>query len=603
MKMYMVSIHNSNNVQRFVFVNAFNRFSGLRINACCYDKLGVERARVGYDDWDTPTRAMRDATGNAANLAAFDVAVGGYANYVADDCTYHIEEITGDLFKWFMHWGLPFTYRALDELGNRFGWSIKRDMIRNIINSMEQRLSRLQGTPPQWHIHSKGLVGRRTWVFMAQKDFCTNMGKLIAESIKERDDLFSDTFMEEYDVDSALHNRIAQAANDALRGRGIDFGLDEFHCDHWDHSGNGSEVNIGRGRYRAYCHHCVEDSDVVIETYDSGILMLRDQAYYCDNNEEYYEHEPERDYDEDSDDYDRDSDTDRLMSYSTNVLDFLEKDNSFTSSPFGEFHMGVELELVTSGGMSSAIEDLRGQLGETYMICKSDGSLPDGGVEVVTAPRGLLEHIKRFKDWNINSYYRAWNTGKCGMHVHVDSRAFTRMTLGKFIVFINDAKNAEFIRKIAGRHPHIDSQAQTYCAAEGQEVIENPSKALKGKSTNRYYMVNTTCLRRPESDRLGVRYAGERHFNTIELRVFRASLKKERLLAQIEFTHAVIMFCRVASMRELNGIEFLKWLKASDNRYPHLADWYGIRRRVGAKNAAPAETLCADNLVATTPSV
>jgi glutathione S-transferase len=173
------------------------------------------------------------------------------------------------------------------------------------------------------------------------------------------------------------------------------------------------------------------------------------------------------------------------------------------------------------------------------------------------------------------------------------------MTLGKFIVFINDAKNAEFIRKIAGRHPHIDSQAQTYCAAEGQEAIENPSKALKGKSTNRYYMVNTTCLRRPEADRLGVRYAGERNFNTIELRVFRASLKKERLLAQIEFTHAVIMFCRIASMRDLDGVSFLKWLKTTDNRYPHLSDWYGIRRRVGAKNAAPTEVNCADTLVDT----
>ena len=604
MKMYMVSVSTANGVRRFVFANAFKRFAGLEINACCFNKLGVERARVGYDDWDTLPRTMRDAT--ITDLAALNVAAADFANRIAIlegvATTFITEELRGDMRKWFMTWGLQFTYRMYVDLCDHLTWGVKREKMRDIINSMEQRLSRLHGNPPQWHIHYKGIVCRSTWVFMAQKDFCTLMGKLIAESIKEGDDLFSDTFMEEYDVDSDLHNRIAQAANDALRSR-IDFGLDTFHCDHWDHFGNGSEVNIGRGRYRAYCHHCVENSDVVIETYDSGILMLRDQAYYCDNNEEYYEHEPERDYDEDSDDYDRDSDTDRLMSYSTNVLDFLEKDNSFTSSPFGEFHMGVELELVTSGGEGSAIEDLRGQLGETYMICKSDGSLPSGGVEVVTAPRGLLEHIKRFKDWNINSNYRAWNTGKCGMHVHVDSRAFTRMTLGKFIVFINDVKNAEFIRKIAGRHPHIDSQAQTYCAAEGQEAIENPSKALKGKSTNRYYMVNTTCLRRPEADRLGVRYAGERNFNTIELRVFRASLKKERLLAQIEFTHAVIMFCRVASMRELNGIEFLKWLKASDNRYPHLADWYGIRRRVGAKNAAPAETLCADNLVATTPSV
>lgn len=109
-------------------------------------------------------------------------------------------------------------------------------------------------------------------------------------------------------------------------------------------------------------------------------------------------------------------------------------------------------------------------------------------------------------------------------------------------------------------------------------------------------MVNITCLRPTEADRLGVRHVGERSFNTIELRVFRASLKKERLLAQIEFTHAVIMFCRVASMHDLDGVSFLKWLKTTDNRYPHLSDWYGIRRRAGAKNAAPAEVNCVDNL-------
>jgi hypothetical protein len=604
MKMYMVSINTADSVRRFVFANAFKRFAGMQINLCCYDKLGVERARVGYDDWDMLPRTMREAT--ITDVAALDVAVRAYAEYIADNhdaaTTHTVEEVKGDMLKWFMTWGLQFTYRMCSDLCDHLAWGVKRDKMRSIISNMEERFSRLHGNPVQWRISYKGATYRSECGFKTQKDFCASMGKLIAESIKERDDLFSDTFMDEYDVDADLHNRIAQAANDALRGRGIDFGLDEFHCDHWDYRGNGSEVNIGRGRTRAYCHSCVEDSDTVIETYDSGILMLRDQAYYCANNEEYYEYEPEDQYD-DSDSDDNDGDTDRLMSYSANVLDFLEKDNSFVTSPFGEFHMGVELELVTSGGVSSAIDDLRNQLGAEYMICKSDGSLPDGGVEIVTAPRGLLEHIKRFKDWEINSYYRAWNTGKCGMHVHVDSRAFTRMTLGKFIVFINDAKNAEFIRKIAGRHPHIDTQAQTYCAAEGQEAMENPSKALKGKSSNRYYMVNTTCLRSPEANRLGVRYVGERSFNTIELRVFRASLKKERLLAQIEFTHAVIMFCRIASMRDLNGVSFLKWLKTTDNRYPHLADWYGIRRRAGAKNAAPTEVNCADNLVATTPSV
>ena len=597
MKMYMVSIVNAEEIRKLVFVNAFNRFTGLTVNSCCYGKLGVDRARVDYDDWDMLPRTIREAT--ITDLAALDVAARAYAEDVADHrnaaTTYVIEEVKGDLLKWFMTWGLPFTYRMYGALCDTLSWGTKREMMRGIISNMENRLSRMLGNPVQWRISYKGANYRSEYGFKLQKEFCTSMGALIAESIKEDEDLFSQPFMDDYDVDSELHHRIAQAAHDALVTRHISFGLTEYYCDHWDHTGNGSTVRIGGGRYRDYCSHCAESTDVVIETYDTGILMLREVAYWHDGNEEYYEHEP--DYDEDSDEGgDDDRDTSSLMSYSANVLDVLDKDASFTSSPFGEFHMGVEVELVTSGSVSEAVTDLRTQLGEDYIICKSDGSLPSGGVEVVTAPRGLHDHIARFKAWVIDSKYRAWNTNKCGMHVHIDSRAFTRLTLGKFIMFINDEKNADFVRKLAGRHPHIDEQARTYCAAEGQYAMENPSKALKGKSMSRYYMVNTTCLRSPEASRLGVSYVGERNFNTIELRVFRASLKKERLLAQIEFTHAVVMFCRVASMRDLNGASFLKWLKSTDNRYPHLSDWYGIRRRVGAKNAAPSESTCVDNL-------
>lgn len=598
MKMFLVSIVSANRAYKFLYINALNRFAGIRINACCYPKLGVARERVNHDDWDLLPRALRELP-TINDMSSMHSILRKYTEFIAEsNCepmtTYLIEEVTGDLRQWFMTWGLPFTYRLYADLCESIAWGAKREKMRGIIVDMEVRYSRLVGNPVNWRLNYKGTTYRSEYGFKADRSFCASMGALIAESIKEKEDLFSNAFMEDYEVNRSLHNRIAQAANDALRERGIAFELDTFHCDHWGESGSGSEVNIGRGRYRAYCQHCVEDSDVVIETYDTGILMLREQAYWSDSSEEYYEHDFDRDEDEDSD---SEENANHLMSYSTNVLNLLNKDDSFTSSPFGEFHMGVELELVTSGFVDSAVSDLRSRLGEDYIICKSDGSLPSGGVEVVTAPRKLTDHIKRFKDWVIDSQYKAWNTGQCGMHVHIDSRAFTRMTLGKFIVFINAEDNADFIRKIAGRHPLRDSQAQSYCAAEGQDAMENPSKALKGKSSNRYYMVNTTCLRPTEADRLGVRYVGERNFNTIELRIFRASLKKERLLAQLEFTHAVIMFCRVASMRDLDGVSFLKWLKTTDNRYPHLSDWYGIRRRAGAKNAAPAETNCADTLV------
>jgi hypothetical protein len=213
-------------------------------------------------------------------------------------------------------------------------------------------------------------------------------------------------------------------------------------------------------------------------------------------------------------------------------------------------------------------------------------------------PHGLTKHIETFKAWDIDPAYRAWNTGKCGMHIHIDSRAFTQLTLGKFLMFINSNGNVDFIRKIAGRHPSVDDQARSYCAAEHQSILVNPKQAVKNKSGERYRMVNMMNLGGREAMRLGLSmdnsYNGK--YNTVELRIFRASLKKERLLAQIEFTHAAVMFCRVASWRDLNGASFIKWLRTVVGQYPALTKWYGVRQIHTSTPTviAPASETCAD---------
>jgi hypothetical protein len=255
---------------------------------------------------------------------------------------------------------------------------------------------------------------------------------------------------------------------------------------------------------------------------------------------------------------------------------------------------------MTSGDNSTneSAESVRSRLGSSYCIIKSDGSLPHNGFEVVTTPQGLAKHIEVFKAWEIDPAYRAWNTGKCGMHVHIDSRAFTQLTVGKFLMFINSSGNVDFIRKIAGRHPSVDEQARSYCAAEHQSILANPKTAVKGKSGERYRMVNMMNLGSREAKRLGLSmdnsYNGR--YNTVELRIFRASLKKERLLAQIEFTHASVMFCRVASWRDLNGTSFVKWLKTVAGQYPALVKWYGVRNVHTSTPTviAPAQDTCTD---------
>lgn len=599
MKLYLVQLHLvGGQVARLIFVNAFNRFKGYRVNERFANQLYRPDAdNVRYDDWDNAPVEFR-----AIKITTLDELETNCAEYVRESALafgYTIDEITGEQRKWWLESSAhEFIIRCLNDIRPALASAHLRQRFDAVLSSIQLRLyPRFNGgrhyRALSFEYKNKTYSASAASSYRYYRQRCKDMAKLIAQSIRDDADVFSDEFMQDYDHHSSIDSRIATAAHNALNN----IQITEQHCDHWDYPHNTSEVNIGRGRYRSYCSCCVDDGDIVIETYDTGILMLRDEAYWSDADEEYYEHEQERDDDSDYDSSDRDSDDpDRLLSYSTNVLDLLSKDTSFDTSAFGEFHMGIELELVTSGETYEAVSDLRSRLGEDYIICKNDGSLPLGGVEIVTSPRKLTDHISRFKAWEVDTRYTAWNNGRCGMHVHIDSHAFTRLTLGKFIMFMNAEGNADFIRKLAGRHPKYDEQARSYCAAEGQPVLANPSKALKGKSNSRYYIVNTTCLRRVEAERLGVSYVGERQFNTVELRIFRASLKKARLLAQIEFAHALVMFCRVASYRELDGVSFLKWLKSTDNRYPHLSDWYGIRRRVGAKNCAPAEIACADSV-------
>jgi hypothetical protein len=439
-----------------------------------------------------------------------------------------------------------------------------------------------------------------SWYYDHSKDYFkiarkhyADFGRLVARAKAGDESITNDelrsAFFELSGRYSEAGSHIENAFN-AIEGMG-DMEITHCDCGHYEDSNNTHDV-----RNDTWCDSCFDDNAVFVE--DENEYWPRDDAYYSETRDAYYSYD--RDEDDDNDDDDDDNDRNQpIMSYSTNVLHVLDYPSGIKSSHFGEFTLGIELEM-TSGDndCNEAAELVRSRLGSDYCIIKSDGSLPSNGFEVVTSPQGLAKHIEKFKAWEIDPAYRAWNTGKCGTHVHIDSRGFTQLTLGKFLMFINSAGNVDFIRKIAGRHPSVDEQARSYCAAEHQSILANPKKAVKGKSGERYRMVNMCNLGGREAQRLGLSmdnsYNGK--YNTVELRIFRASLKKERLLAQIEFTHASVMFCRVASWRDLNGTSFVKWLKTVAGQYPALTKWYGVRQVHTSTPTviAPAQDTCSD---------
>ena len=440
------------------------------------------------------------------------------------------------------------------------------------------------------HARFKGGFYYLPSTLLAARNAFREFGHLVARAKAGDPSADSDALREAfYDLDNRYHDFDTHINSAFCALEDFDLGIVHCDCGHYESDENTHDV-----RNDTWCDSCFDDDAVFCE--DENEYWPRDDCYYSESRDAYYSYD--RDEDDDDDDEDRNQ---PIMSYSTNVLDVIGNESGIRSSHFGEFTMGIELEMTSGDDYSeSAAESVRSRLGTSYCIIKSDGSLPSNGFEVVTSPQGLATHIEKFKAWDIDPAYRAWNTGKCGMHVHIDSRAFTQMTLGKFLMFINSNGNVDFIRKIAGRHPSVDDQARSYCAAEHQSILVNPKQAVKGKSGERYRMVNLCNLGGREAMRLGLSmdnsYNGK--YNTVELRIFRASLKKERLLAQIEFTHASVMFCRVASWRDLNGTSFVKWLKTVAGQYPALVKWYGVRNVHTSTPTviAPAMDTCTDTV-------
>ena len=326
-----------------------------------------------------------------------------------------------------------------------------------------------------------------------------------------------------------------------------------------------------------FCQACADEDFVYVTACRPSAegYYHQDDVYFWESDGEYHlEPEPE--------DEDEDEDEDHPLLYSwDSSTEYLSHDRTFTPSPYGDFTLGIELEVEASDcDRGDALEDCNRQFnrGRRYAMFKRDGSLDDAkGFEIVTAARRLADHIEAFKAWEPYDGLQSWNAECCGMHVHIDSRAFTALSLGKFLQFFNDERNAKFIRSIAGRHPDMDSQAQSY-AARVECDSPNPARIKKGAGKNRYRIVNLTNLTYDEQRRLLVDAdrSSKGSYSTVELRIFRGTLKKDRLLAQIEFAHATVLFCRVAGMHQLNGRGFLAWLGSVAGQYKHLARCFGV---------------------------
>jgi hypothetical protein len=228
--------------------------------------------------------------------------------------------------------------------------------------------------------------------------------------------------------------------------------------------------------------------------------------------------------------------------------------------------MGFELEVETRNSsrfeMAKMAQDILGE--HAYM--KSDASLNDG-FEIVTHPHTLEYYQEQF-EWSVLTKLRrkgmlSWNTTTCGLHVHVSREAFggtvnykstpqdiMRMQAHqlRFMKLIYD--NERQVSRIAGR---AESSYASF-SDKGRLV----PKVKQGHSMHGHCAaVNTE------------------NYATIEIRVFKGSLRKERVLSALEFVTASVEYTRdlkiTGKNNALSWLRFTGYVSQEAEKYPNLA--------------------------------
>lgn len=234
--------------------------------------------------------------------------------------------------------------------------------------------------------------------------------------------------------------------------------------------------------------------------------------------------------------------------------------------------MGFELEMERNGSGTRIddIVDLVREMWGDFAYCKHDGSLDDG-LELVTHPF-TLEYAHEHINWDLldsirREGYRSWNTSTAGMHVHVNRATFTGPShLYRFaqLIYKNEPTCTSFAGRTSGYASFHDGYQKGYLA-----------NVVKGRVYGSRGAVNM------------------QNSDTIEVRIFRGSLRHQRVLANLEFVNACVEYTRQLTVPDVvrGGLAwraFATWILDNRVAYPHLYDYLDLNPTNPNHNNEPA---------------
>ena len=236
----------------------------------------------------------------------------------------------------------------------------------------------------------------------------------------------------------------------------------------------------------------------------------------------------------------------------------------------GPRFFGVELEIDGAGEdreHAQALLSIANSDSERMYI-KHDGSLDDG-LELVTHPMSLTEHLCRFP-WEALCAkaaalgYLSHRATTCGLHVHVSRRAFGETerqqdaAIARVLYFFE--KHWEELLKFSRR---TQRQLERWAARYGykEQPMEILDYAKKGYHGGRY-----TCVNLQNSD-------------TVEFRIFRGTLKTNTLLATLELVDRICDVAINLSDEELRSLAWTTFVSGmTEDCCPELVRYLKERR-------------------------
>jgi len=200
---------------------------------------------------------------------------------------------------------------------------------------------------------------------------------------------------------------------------------------------------------------------------------------------------------------------------------------------------------------------------KSFWIPKYDGSI--SGPEFVSMPATMAwwkeneETIAGMLKALLHGGFRSHDNDQCGMHINISRNAFDDTAhLYRFLSLIHS--RPKWTVKMAQR---TEISASHWASLEYGRTARR-RKEMARAAGDRYY--SQGCSR---YSALNVPY-GEARF---EFRLPRGTLRIDRFMKNLEWTHAMIEYTRVPERKRPTGgwpVEFMRWA-IETGRYPHLA--------------------------------